>query len=418
MTIDAGGNIPPVFGFAKQLLERNHNIYFLSEPCLEKAIKNLGAGFIPFDDYFTKSDRKDDILKDWNATLLNNPVFDNVIFGPSETLVKQTIKASQGHAIDAIVVDILLLPAIIAAEFLQIPKFLLFHMPEYMPGPNKPPGNLGLSPGQGLFYRIRDKILGKMMVIKFNDYKKQLNKLRLALNLPLLENTIDLVNNADLRIIQTLRSFDIPVEPAPSNVRYSGPVLDDPDWVQTEDWINPWAQDDQRPLVIISFSSTFQNQKKVIQNCLLALEEMEVRGLVTLGLAMENEYFDIPKNVIMMPSLRHSLVFPNADLVISHAGHGTIIRALSYGVPLICMPMGRDQYDNAIKVVRQNCGLKLSAQSNPAQIKNAINKILADSNYKIQANRLKNDILASQHIEEVVLELENIVSMNNNCPKK
>jgi len=36
-------------------------------------------------------------------------------------------------------------------------------------------------------------------------------------------------------------------------------------------------------------------------------------------------------------------VFPLADLVITHAGHGTLMRALSHGLPLVCLPMGRDQ---------------------------------------------------------------------------
>jgi UDP:flavonoid glycosyltransferase YjiC (YdhE family) len=147
---------------------------------------------------------------------------------------------------------------------------------------------------------------------------------------------------ADFRIIQTLRSFDFPLLPAPPNVRYSGPVLDDPDLVSSEKWDSPWGTNDNRPLIVISFSPTYQNQAEVIQNCINALKDIPVKGIVTLGLAMEEVRFEVPDNVKLMNSVKHSMVFPHTDIVITHAGHGTLIRALAYGVPLICLPIGRD----------------------------------------------------------------------------
>lgn len=142
VTIEGGGNIPPVFGLIKQMIQRGHTVNVLTEPCLEQPVKELTANFIPFTDYFVKEDRKEDMLKDWNATLLNNPVFENVIFGPAETVIDQTLKTAKALAIDILVVDMLLLPALMVGEVLNIPKILVFHMPEYMPGPNRPPGNM------------------------------------------------------------------------------------------------------------------------------------------------------------------------------------------------------------------------------------------------------------------------------------
>lgn len=410
VTIDGGGNIPALFGFAKYLMQRDHPVYILSEPCLEQAVKDLDAHFVPFTDYFTKRDRKEDFLQDWNATIFKDTFFERIMFGPAATLIQQTTKVAQAHAIDILVVDVLLLPALIAAEFLDIPKILLFHMPEYMPGQNRPPGNMGLAPGKGPLIRLRDKILGKMMVAKFNEFKPRLNKIRRELNLSPLENTVDLVEKADLRIIQTLRSFDIPIEPAPANVRYAGPILDDPDWVQTEAWRSPWGPDDKRPLVIISFSSTFQNQHSAIQHCIQALENLPVKGLVTLGLAMEDEHFEVPENVKIVKSVKHSLVFPHADLVITHAGHGTVIRALANGLPLICLPMGRDQNDNAIKVMLKGCGIKLPKTAKPRQIRKAVEKILKEPSYQLNANRMKKEILSNEGMHDVVLEIEKMAT--------
>ena len=129
---------------------------------------------------------------------------------------------------------------------------------------------------------------------------------------------------------------------------------------------------------------------------------------------MEDQTFEISENVRIMKSVKHSSVFPHADLVITHAGHGTVIRALANGLPLVCLPMGRDQKDNAIKVELKGCGIKLSNKSKPRQIRQAIEKILSDPEYKIRANRMKNEILASKGMNDVILEIEKMAIDNKN----
>lgn len=408
--IDGGGNVPPMLGLMKQFKNKGHNIYVLSEPCLEEVIVDNGFHFVPFKEYFTKTDRKEDFFQDHAATLFKNPVFERIIFGPAETVVKQSIQAIETLKIDLLMVDVLLFPALMAAEFLEIPKALIFHMPEYMPGPNRPPGNMGVKPGKGPFIRLRDKILGKMLVTKFNQYKTSLNELRAELGLQALKNTVDLMDQADFRLIQTLKSFDVPIIPAPTNVRYIGPVLDDPDWVATKEWTSESGE--EQPLVVISFSSTFQNQAEVIQNSINALDGLPLRGIVTLGMAMENNQFDVPENVTLEKSLKHSLVFPHADILITHGGHGTLIRALANGVPLICLPNGRDQKDNAIKVEMHGCGIKLPRKANSNKIRSAVESILNDKSYSKNVNKFRDELLNFQGMEDVLLEIEEKASFD------
>src|SRR3712207_8062781 len=46
-------------------------------------------------------------------------------------------------------------------------------------------------------------------------------------------------------------------------------------------------------------------------------------------------------NVAIESYVPHQQVFPQADLVISHGGHGTTIAALSCGVPVLSAPIDR-----------------------------------------------------------------------------
>jgi MGT family glycosyltransferase len=415
VTIDGGGNIPPVLGLAKRLLEKGNNVSVLAEPCLEVPIKSMGLGYFSFNRHYTRTNRKEDICKDWNAKPFEKPVFENIIFGPAQIAIEETMEVLKANPADVLVVDCLLPPVLIAGEVLNIPRVLLFHMPEYLPGPNRPPGVMGLLPGKGVIGRWRDRLLLKVFNIALNKYLPKINDIRESYGLEPLKNLIDLLHQADRRFIQTSEAFDFPIIPAPQNVRYVGPVLDDPDWVV--EWKNPWPKDDTRPLVIVSLSTTFQNQANVIQACIDSLSGLEVKGLVTLGMAMEDQSFILPENVRIIRSAPHSKVFPHADLVITHGGHGTIMRALSYGLPLVCLPMGRDQNDNAAKVAYHGCGLNLSKKSSPKKIAAAVKEILGNVYYKANAQKLEKVILEDSRSERDVLELENLALSFKNKKK-
>ena len=404
VTIDGGGNIPPVLGLARRLAQRGHRVRQLSEPCLRPAAESYGLEFLPFSQYFTRTDRREDIFEDWKAGPLSNPIFENIIFGPAEIVVRETRRAMEAVSADVLVADCLLFPALIAAEALGLPGVVVFHMPEYLPGPNRPPGMMGLVPGRGVPGRWRDRLLGNIFNLIFNRGLSTLNTIRAQHQLPPLANAVDQVHRAGRRFIQTSRAFDFPIEPAPANVRYTGPVLDDPDWVVP--WASPWAVDDGRPLVVVSFSSTFQNQRTAIERCIEALGTLPVRGLLTLGPAMAKESLLLPDNLVAVESAPHTRVFTHADLVITHAGHGTTMRALANGLPLLCLPMGRDQNDNAAKVAYHGAGIRLSPKARAAAIRRAITRILADPAYRNQARRLQAHILADTQQDTAIEELE------------
>ncbi len=383
VTIEGGGNIPAVLGLARRLAQRGHRVSMLTEPCLRDAAESSGLVFIPLKKWFTRTDRAEDIFQDWKASPLKNPVFDNIVFGPVDLVMEETYAALKAEQTDILVADVLLPAVLIPGEALGLKTVSLFHMPEYLPGRGRPPGGMGLTPGRGFLGRFRDRVLGKVFHWIMNKYLPKINKARRDNGLPKLQHVVDIYNKPDLRLIQTSIHFDFPISPLPANVRYVGPVLDDPDWVK--DWLNPWPQDDPRPLAVVSLSSTFQNQREIIQRCIDALGQLNVRGLVTAGPAMSRERFTVPQNVVVIPNGSHAQIFPFADIVITHAGHGTVMKALCLGVPLLCLPMGRDQNDNAAKVVYHKVGLWLNKNAGVVKIKNAVSAILNDQRFKNNA---------------------------------
>ncbi len=409
VTFEGGGNVPPVLGLARRLAERGHDVRVLTEPCLRTAVEEAGARFVPFTRHFTRRERTEDLIGDSAA---RTPIgalkqtFANLVFGPASIVAEETRAAMEGEPPDVVVADALMPGALVAAEAAGIPRVVLFHMPEYLPGPGRPAAGPGFLPRADVLGRLRDGLMTRVFLRVLAGSLPSYNDARRALSLTPLGDARELVGQyhaADLRLIQTSREFDFPITPPPPNVRYVGPVLDDPDWAGG--WKDPWPADDARPLVVASLSSTFQDQRDALRRIIAALRGLDVRALVTLGPAMAGERFDLPPNVVAVPSAPHALLFPRAAAVVTHAGHGTVMRALASGVPLLCLPMGRDQDDNAARVVARGAGLRLRPSASPPRIASAVGRLLHEPGFRANAERLgriiRDDVAADRGVAEL-----------------
>ena len=96
-----------------------------------------------------------------------------------------------------------------------------------------------------------------------------------------------------------------------------------------------------------------------------------MRGLVTTGPAIPTGSIDAPANVTVVERAPHSEVLRHASAVVTHAGHGTVLKALAAGVPVVALPLGRDQLDNAARVAHHGAGLKLKPKASPDAIADA-----------------------------------------------
>lgn len=412
VTWEGGGNVPPVLGIARRLVERGHDVRVLTEPCLREAVTAVGARFISFSRHFDREDCTRDIMGDWEAktpigALRRN--FDNVVFGPAPIVAEETRRAIATERPDVVVVDHIMPGALVAAEAARIPRVILFHTPEFLPGPGKPAAGSGFMPREDLIGRVRDGVFNQAFSKMLGSYLPSFDRMHREFDLTPVNSAADLIahyHRADRRLILTSEAFDFPITPPPANTRYVGPVLDDPAW--SGDWESPWTKRDKRPLVVASLSSTFQNQRETLQYIITALGKLPVRGLVTTGPAMRGEQFDAPANVVVVPTAPHSRVFPEASAVISHGGHGTVMRALAHGVPVLCLPMGRDQDDNAARVVANGAGLRLKRSAKPERIAAAVQRLIDEPGFRENARRLCRIIEADATAGRAVEELENV----------
>lgn len=409
---DGGGNIPPQLALARRLTTRGHRVSILAPRVLQSRVEAAGCAFVPLHatpDHDSVS-HTDDVLRDWEARTPMTAaalVRDRLIFGTASSYARDVTAAITADRPDVVVTDYLLLGAYVAAEHAGIPLAALVHTVYPLPAPGMPPYGMGFQPAKSLAGRVRDTIFAKIFERFYNARLKELNQVRAAMGLQSLSSAFEQFNRANRLLVLTSQAFDFPAGSLPPNVRYVGPQLDDPAWL--EPW-EPPTSDNNLPLVLVSLSTTYQQQADTVRRVVAALASLPVRGLVTLGPALANEQFSLPSNVRAEPYIPHVLVCPHANLVVTHGGHGTVITALNFGVPLVCLPMGRDQGDNAARVVWRGAGVQCSNKADVKQLRRAIQQVLAEPRFREGARRIADGIARDGGSGKAIAELEHLAA--------
>ena len=123
----------------------------------------------------------------------------------------------------------------------------------------------------------------------------------------------------------------------------------------------------------------------------------------------------MPANAVVVDAAPHDEVMREASLVVTHCGHGTVMRALAHGLPMLCLPMGRDQNDNAARIVARRAGLRLTPDAEPEATRAALTTLLADTQFTDSAKHLGAAIAAAEHDTALVDELETLATCRPHC---
>jgi MGT family glycosyltransferase len=205
------------------------------------------------------------------------------------------------------------------------------------------------------------------------------------LGLPAVERLGDIHDACDYAIVAAPKEFE-PDAPDAANVLRIGPVLDAPPLsreIQEVDF-----RDGTTPLVLVSLSTSEQGQADLLQRCVDALAQLPVRGIVTTGPSIDPGSVNAGDNTQVARYIPHADILASASLVITHAGFGTTMAALGRGVPLLCLPMGRDQFFNAGQVQTLGVGRMLMADSSPREIAQAAMDILGEDHFATGAKQM------------------------------
>jgi MGT family glycosyltransferase len=374
VTVDGGGNLYPELAMAGRLAGRGHDVRFLGNRSQQMAIESAGHGFAPYrwapDIDATASETSR--FKDWatDPATAFAALCDHLWFGPASLFAADVTTELGRHPADALAIDYFLYGALAAAEKAAKPTAVLWHT-----------------------------TFGEWEVL--NQGLPALNAARARISLPPLATVFEQYRRMDRVLVLTSESFDFAItsQPLPANVRHVGPQL------PPSSGSAPASDKPRQPLVVASLSTTYQAQQDMLGRIVAALGALPVRGLVTTGPAVRVAA-DLPGNVEVSAWTPHAEIMPRAALVITHAGMGTVMTAMAHGVPMLCLPMGRDQDGNAARVEHLGLGRVLPADASTADIAGAVRELLADPALGNHARRYAASLQADIAEDRAVTEME------------
>ena len=167
----------------------------------------------------------------------------------------------------------------------------------------------------------------------------------------------------------------------PPNTTHVGAVLEEagPD----AGWRPPPGDD---PLIVVSPGTTpGLNEAPVVERILGAVSAQPVRVIVSVGAHLDPGAFAPPPNVTLGRYVRHGAVLPYASAMVTHAGLGSICAGLSHGLPLVCVPLDRDQPHNAERVVACGAGERVEREAGAQELWAAIERVLTVPRYRAAA---------------------------------
>ncbi len=414
-----GGNIALILPIAARLIAHGHRVRILAGPGVRASriavstrflerIAATGATTVSFRNPTThpmdEAPPSHGLIRGWTPKRLAPAAAKIHPFLWTPVWAENVADELHREPADVLVTDFVLLGALVAAEAAKVPAAALVHNIYPWPARGLPPYGAGLMPARDPRGALRDALTNAAARrLHRRDGLAALNRTRAQLGLQPLRSPLDQYDRAERVLVLTSAAFDFSARRLPANVRYVGTPFDDPG---DTPWISPWPVDDPRPLVLVSLSTLPQGQAPVMHRILSALASMPVRALVTLGPALDPAEFHASPNVVLERFVPHAAVLPQVAVMITQGGLSSVMKALAYGVPLVCVPLIADQPDNAARIVARGAGVRLASDASPEQLRLAIQHVLAEPRFREGARFMAAALAGTDGAETAARELE------------
>jgi UDP:flavonoid glycosyltransferase YjiC (YdhE family) len=168
--------------------------------------------------------------------------------------------------------------------------------------------------------------------------------------------------------------------------------LDAPAAETAPDWLHDLPE---RPTVYVTLG-TVHNDLAVFRLLLDAFSTIDCNVVATVGRTNDPAELDpLPDNARVERYISQALVLPHASIVVSHGGSGSTLAALAYGLPMLFVPQGADQFENAAQVQSLGAGVRLVPDELTASsARAALESLLGDPSYRERAQQVAAEIAA------------------------
>ena len=360
---DAGHAFPAI-ALGRALAERGHEVVVETWERWREAVEDLGLQFTAAEQY--------------------------TVFPPPKAGSGDATAAEAARALapfledwrpDALVSDILTVAPPLAAETVGVRRATLVPHPYPAQEDGMPFFATGARMARTPIGRMLWRAGTPLLHIGLRKGREELNEQRAQLGLAPVERFHGGISE-DLAMVATFPQLEYPRR-WPPQVQVTGPMEFELPYPDVE------LPAGDAPLVLVAPSTAKDPECRLVRTALEGLADQRVRVVATTNRAQPERSIEVSDNAVLVDWLSYTQVMPRAALVICHGGHGTTVRALGAGVPVLCCPVAGDMSENGVRVAWAGAGLSLPWRlCRPAPLRWAARRILGDPGFRQRAGEL------------------------------
>jgi len=209
------------------------------------------------------------------------------------------------------------------------------------------------------------------------------------------------IDQADLALGMSYQAFDADAA-VPPNFHFVGPLRPDLDAAVRR------RRRRDTPFVVASLSTAYQSteQQDLLQRVCDALAALGLEALVTTGRGIDPASLIAGADTVVERAVPHASVLGRADLLVTHAGHGTVMAGVRFGVPMLCLPPTNDQPFNAARVAALGLGVAMDPALPAEDIRRAAEQLLHDEAMRRRSRQFAAEVSRAPGIENAVELIE------------
>jgi len=400
------GDINPMIEVSQELASRGHNIAFVSNEHYRSKVQALGLRFVPLGDevLFKQALAEPDL---WHPTRSFSGVWRHM----RETLqigydvLAQTLDDFGGDA--TIIATTMAISARILQEVRGVRLVTMHLSPCCILSRQAPPAGPGFTPDEKMPKWLKDLYIDTIEKFVIDRVMlKDLNRFRKKLRLKPIKNAMGKwIHSPDSVVCAFPQWFAQPqTDWPPHTVCTDFPLYsvkpNEKISQATEDFLQRGA-----PPIVFTAGSAMAHSRAYFAKALKVISEQKIRSIFVSRFT-DQIPADLPEYVHHSHYEPFDLLFKNAAVIAHHGGIGTTAQALNAGKPQLILPFGHDQFDNAARVVKLGCGIKIDIDGSHFSWRQAIEQVTMGPSFRSSCDRARQQMadhsLATSKIADAI----------------
>ena len=161
------------------------------------------------------------------------------------------------------------------------------------------------------------------------------------------------------------------------------------------------------PVIYIALGTLYNDNLDLYRACLEAFGGEPYCVVLSVGPHIDlPQLGEIPGSVIVCPVVPQLEVLQRADVFISHSGMKSVNEALYYGVPMLAVPQGVDQFVLAERVEQLGAGVTLNPpEVNAHSLRRGVEQLLSDRRYRQRSREVGRTLVAAGGYKRAAAEI-------------